>query len=228
MDTTVFNIIVAAGRGSRFGADRPKQFCLLDNRPVLMHTIERMRNALPDSETILVISRDMQPLWLKQCSETGFVSPPIVYGGNSRWQSVKNAICSLGDIPSGSIISIHDGARPNIDRSLIRRVIDAAGKSSGAIPATPVTDSLRQIMPDGTSSPIDRTTFRAVQTPQAFRADRLIEAYNLPFDDTFTDDASVMVAAGYTDITIVEGDPHNIKITNPADIDIAAILMHRQ
>ncbi len=227
MDTTIFNIIVAAGRGSRFGADCPKQFCMLNGLPVLMHTIARMREALPGSKIILVISQDMHPLWEEQCREAGFTSPSIVYGGDTRWQSVKNAIDSIGEVTSGSIISIHDGARPNIDHALVGRVISATNKSSGAIPAIPVTDSLRRVLPDGSSEPIDRALFRAVQTPQAFRADRLIEAYNQPYNPEFTDDASVMAAAGYSDINLVDGDARNIKITNPADIEIAAILMRQ-
>lgn len=228
MDTSIFNIIVAAGRGSRFGADCPKQYCMLNGQPVLMHTITRMREALPKSKIILVISKDMHPLWDEQCRDAKFISPPIIYGGATRWQSVKNAIDSIVETPTDAIISIHDGARPNIDSALVERVISAAKKSSGAIPAIPVTDSLRKVHHNGTSEPIDRTAFRAVQTPQAFRADRLIAAYDLPYNPKFTDDASVMAAAGYLDISLVEGDSRNIKITNPADIEIAAILMHQQ
>ncbi len=228
MKNKIINIIVAAGRGSRFGADRPKQFCMLGERPVLMHTIDRFRQALPDSQIILVLSKDMHPFWDELCETFCFSSPQIVYGGDSRWQSVKNAIDSIENITSDSIITIHDGARPLVNSAMIARVIAGVSECDGAIPVVPVTDSLRQVAADGTSAPIDRSSFRAVQTPQAFRAIHLTEAYALPFDDSFTDDASVMAAAGYTNIALVDGDTRNIKITNPSDIEIASILMHRE
>ncbi len=222
----IFNIIVAAGSGSRFGANIPKQFCLLKEQPVLMHTIDKMREAIPFSKIIVVLSPDFIDFWKELCTKHNFNSPSIAIGGDSRWQSVKNALNQIEtEITPDSIITIHDGARPIINNELINRVIDGTKKASGAIPVTPVTDSLRIINPDGTSSPTDRSVFRAVQTPQAFQADKLISAYSLPFQSDFTDDASVMVAAGYDDITLVDGDYRNIKITMPHDIDIASIYM---
>ena len=170
----------------------------------------------------------MHPFWDELCETFCFSSPQIVYGGDSRWQSVKNAIDSIENITSDSIITIHDGARPLVNSAMIARVIAGVSECDGAIPVVPVTDSLRQVAADGTSAPIDRSSFRAVQTPQAFRAIHLTEAYALPFDDSFTDDASVMAAAGYTNIALVDGDTRNIKITNPSDIEIASILMHRE
>ncbi len=221
----IFNIIVAAGSGSRFGADRPKQFCLLGNRPVLMHTIDNMRQALPKSQILLVISNEHKELWNDLCQEYEFISPTIIEGGGTRWESVKNAI---NHIPAdkAEIITVHDGARPIIDKHLINNVITGIGNNSGAIPVIPVTDSLRMISTDNAPSvPVDRSLFRAVQTPQAFRADRLINAYSMPYKESFTDDASVMKAAGFDDIELVEGNPYNIKITLPLDIEIASIYM---
>ncbi len=223
----IFNIIVAAGSGSRFGADVPKQFCVLNGKPVLMHTIERMRQALPTSRIIAVLSSDFIAYWHTLCDEHNFQSPEIAIGGDSRWQSVKNALEHIkNDITPSSIITIHDGARPVINKEFIERVIKGTTSASGAIPATNVTDSLRIINPNGTSSPTDRAVFRAVQTPQAFHAEKLIKAYSLPYQPDFTDDASVMVAAGYEDISLVEGDYRNIKITMPHDIEIASIYLN--
>lgn len=222
----IFNIIVAAGSGSRFGANVPKQFCVLNGKPVLMHTIERMRQALPASRIIIVLSIDFINYWHELCDEHNFQSPEIAIGGNTRWQSVKNALVQIKkDTNTESIITIHDGARPIISDKLIDRVIKGTTSASGAIPATNVTDSLRIINPNGTSSPTDRSVFRAVQTPQAFHAEKLIKAYSLPYLPDFTDDASVMVAAGYDDIILVDGDYRNIKITMPHDIEIAAIYL---
>lgn len=222
----IFNIIVAAGSGSRFGANIPKQFCLLNGKPVLMHAIERMRHALPKSTIIIVLSNNFIDYWEELCDNYSFKSPQIAIGGNTRWQSVKNALEQIKeDLSPDSIITIHDGARPLINKELINRVIEGSRNASGAIPATPITDSLRIINPDGTSTPIDRTAYRAVQTPQAFQAYKLVTAYSLPYQTDFTDDASVMVAAGFGDISLVDGDYRNIKITMPHDIDIASIYM---
>lgn len=223
----VYNIIVAAGSGSRFGANLPKQYCLLESRPVLMHTIENMRKACPGSNIVLVISKSHNELWDRLCDEYGFDSPPVVYGGETRWQSVKNAV---DVIPDGAVdvITVHDGARPFIDRQLMNNVLAGVTDCSGAIPVIPVNDSLRMILADGRSCPVDRSEYRAVQTPQAFRADRLIKAYKLPYRDSFTDDASVMKAAGYDDIRLVEGNPRNIKITLPDDVEIASVYMRKK
>lgn len=227
MKRNITNIIVAAGSGSRFGADRPKQFCLLEGRPVLMHTIERLRDALPDSDIIVVINRDMESLWQELCAEYQFTSPTIVYGGNSRWQSVKNALTTIADT-GNRIVTVHDGARPIISSEMIHRIICGVEDVDGVIPVVPVTDSLRHVNTEGSSEAIDRSAFRAVQTPQAFRADRLIDAYSMPYSPSFTDDASVMEAAGYCNISLVDGDTRNIKITNPADLEIASILLHQR
>ncbi len=219
----IYNIIVAAGSGSRFGSALPKQYCELSGLPVLMHTIERMRKALPASHIIIVINNSYQNLWEELCNKFQFTSPQIVYGGDTRWQSVKNAIATIP--ADASIITIHDGARPIIDTEMINRIITECKKTSGAIPVIPVTDSLRYIDKNGMSVPVDRSKYYAVQTPQAFNASKLIEAYNLPYSNDFTDDASVMKAAGYNDISLVEGSVYNIKITNPLDLEIATIYM---
>lgn len=217
----VCHIIVAAGTGSRFGGRLPKQFCeMKDGRPVLMTTLDRM-----EGDKVLVISREMEQLWRELCERNGFSSPRIVFGGATRWESVKNA---LATIPGGyDVITVHDGARPLVDRELIERVVSPLLEDNsldGTIPAVEVTDSLREITSEGNHA-ADRRRFRAVQTPQGFRAELLREAYLLPYRETFTDDASVMEAAGYSRLKLVEGDPKNIKITRPGDIEIAEIYL---
>ena len=218
----IYNVIVAAGSGSRFGASLPKQFCMLEDRPVLMHTIENMQKALPGSHIILVLNPDFFEYWDEICRKYGFHSPKIVAGGNNRWQSVKNAISQIPH--DAEIITIHDGARPIVDKAMVCRVINALDNGFGAIPVVPITDSLRQLNKSG-SMPVNRELYRAVQTPQAFHASKLREAYTLPYDSSFTDDASVMSAAGYDDLLIVDGDSYNIKITHPLDIEIASIYL---
>lgn len=223
-------IIVAAGSGSRFGSALPKQFCELDGRPVLMHTIDAFRTALPESSIAVVISQDMKDLWLQLCELHSFDSPRIVFGGPTRWASVANALAGPAcPCDSRSIIMVHDGARPLIDGTTLRRICEGFDATAdGVLPTVALSDSVRQIDADGRSHALDRSSLRAVQTPQAFRADKLHDAYRQPYRPTFTDDASVMESAGYTSLRLVEGSTENIKITNPDDIAIASlILSHR-
>ncbi len=208
----IINIIAAGGSGTRFGADRPKQFCQLQGRSVLEHAFCRIQAATPRSTTVVVIP----PAWRQMAPAGALLADP----GDTRWQSVKNALKVCNDIEA-DMIMVHDGARPLPSRAMIARVIDACARHQGAIPVIAVTDSLRRV--DGVA--VNRADFRAVQTPQGFRAELLRRAYELPEQADFTDDASVMNAAGFTDIALVEGDPHNLKVTLPPDLDIAALYL---
>lgn len=226
----IHTIIVAGGSGNRFGSDIPKQYCLLAKRPILMHTIEAMRHALPDAEITLVISSDMQQLWDDLCKTHKFNSPTVVYGGATRAQSVANAVNSINDSDKNDIVLIHDGARPLIDEATVKRVVKCliSQTSDGVIPAIALTDSIRELDNIG-SHPVDRSRYKAVQTPQGFNLIALKKAYQMPEHSSWTDDASVMASAGKTKIKLVEGSTENIKITNPLDIEIAeVILRHRQ
>lgn len=227
-ESSIYCIIVAAGSGSRFGSELPKQFCELNGKPVLMHTIAGIRNGCPDVKIVLVLNRKHQDLWQDLCSRHNFMSPDVRFGGATRWESVKNALSDI-NLPHNrkSIVMVHDGARPIVKPELLHRIIEAAADATGVIPVIPVSDSLRMISDDGRSVPVDRGLFRAVQTPQAFDGQLLLDAYKLPYRDTFTDDASVMAAASYPDIKLVDGDPCNIKITLPYDLKIASLYLDR-
>lgn len=220
-------IVVAAGSGSRFGSDIPKQYCLLGGRPVVMHAIDRLRSAVPGAKTIIVISADDEPRWRQLCDTYQFDPPAVAFGGCSRWESVKNGLAAIPpDARPNSVVLIHDGARPLVDTPTVKRVCGAAVNTDGAIPTVAVTDSLRKLEENGISSePVDRGAFRAVQTPQGFTLWRLREAYALPYQPYFTDDASVMAEAGFDNVFLVEGNPDNIKITNPRDIAIAEAIL---
>ncbi len=217
-------IIVAAGKGSRFGGDLPKQFCLLGDEPVLMHTAKRLARALPKSNMAIVLNADYADYWRKMCEQYGFESPRIVIGGDTRWQSVKNALDALAPADD-DIVLVHDGVRPVVSKDMVKRVIDALASAHASIPVQPVTDSLRQLDAEGASHAVDRSTLVAVQTPQAFRAKELMDAYRRPFQAYYTDDASVYECAGYGVPALVDGSPLNIKITNPRDIEVAAIFL---
>lgn len=212
---------------------------------MLMHTLSALRQALPDAEIVLVLSPSMTDYWHGLSASCGFDSPRVVAGGATRWESVRNAVVTLGE--DCDVVLIHDGARPIVDADMVSRVVAGARSSGAAIPVIPVTDSLRckvdTVTPavansdtptgatpgkrSGTTRAVDRSRYLAVQTPQGFDARVIAEAYRLPYSPAFTDDASVVEAAGYA-VATVDGDSSNIKITNPGDIDIAAVYLRRR
>lgn len=217
-------VVVAAGKGSRFGGDLPKQFSLLGDRPVLMHTVIRIARTMPSANITIVLSEAYVSYWERMCEIYGFVSPRVVVGGDTRWESVRNAVNSLGADPD-DIIMVHDGVRPMVETKMMHRILDGMATSTAVIPVVPLTDSLRELDGDNGSRAIDRSQLVAVQTPQAFRAGNLIESYRLDYRPEFTDDASVYEAAGFGAPALVDGSSTNIKITRPRDIDIAALFM---
>ncbi len=218
-------IVVAAGSGSRYGGDLPKQFCDLRGRPLLMTTIERVHDCAPDAEILLVLSGSMISFWREICGVLGFNVPfTEIEGGATRAHSVKNALQAI-DPSTVGWIAVHDAARPMVTKDMFSRLVDALPGCSGTIPVIPVTDSLRVVEPDGSSHSVDRSRLRAVQTPQLFDGRKLIAANNREILPTFTDDASVMEAAGYVDLRLTEGDPRNIKVTNPGDMDIVELYL---
>lgn len=211
-------IIVAGGSGKRFGSQVPKQFLPLAGLPVLMHTIQRF--ARHASTITLALPQSQIGYWHDLCGQYAFSIPVnIVAGGNSRFESVKNAIDSI-HVNDEDIIAVHDGVRPLVSDKVINAVFEKAASSGSAIPAIHVTDSIRMLDNDGFSHAVDRNKLVAVQTPQAFNAKRLKEAYDVPFSESYTDDASVYEHSG-NKIHIVDGDSRNIKITHPDDIAIA-------
>lgn len=224
--TSVYAIIVAAGSGSRFGGNLPKQFCLLDGRPVLMTTIDSMRRSCPDGTSIkVVLSEDMIDHWLRECKTYDFVTPEIVKGGDTRWHSVKNA---LDTINGDGIVLIHDGARPLVKNDVVERLIERAGQGDvvGVVPVIPVVDSLRMITDDGQSKSVDRSRYRAVQTPQCFLTDVLKKGYAAGYDPIMTDDASVIELNHLGKVAIVEGSVQTVKITSPGDMAIVESYIH--
>ena len=226
----IYAIIVAAGTGTRFGSDIPKQFLPLgkDRKPVLMHTILAFQEAGIKTENIRVtLHAEMTGFWEELCREHGFLSPPVVVGGETRFHSVQNTLKTIDCEPFATIM-IHDGVRPLIPKEVIERVLETICDNETVIPAVPVTDSIRLINSDGESHSVDRSKYVSVQTPQAFKAGILFKAYNEPYSPIYTDDASVVEKVGAR-ITLTMGSYDNIKITTPKDLLIAEeILKEKQ
>jgi len=208
-------IITAGGTGTRVGGDIPKQFLYVGGLPVIMHTIKRFQ---PFADTIIVTLPEQYFDYWKEIQHKHhfFVPHRLVAGGDTRFQSIKNAVKYL---PDDGLVAIHDAVRPFVSSELIKSCFEHAEKHGTAVAAIPVTDSLRTAS-KSKSKRIDRSNFFAVQTPQVFSCEILKKSYSQAFNSKFTDDASVVESFGY-DIQLVAGEELNFKITTPSDLIIA-------
>ena len=217
-------IIVAGGSGRRMGGALPKQFMMLDNEPILARSINRMHEALPAAEIVVVLPEEHVELWKNIAARFDVARHKIALGGKERFHSVKNGLAALSD--EVAIVGIHDAVRPLASKKLIIKLFLEAENSTAVIPVVAPIDSYRIVEGDN-SRIIDRSALRMVQTPQVFQAEALRKAYEQPFSSTFTDDASVMEAAGHK-VTLVEGERENIKITTPSDMLIAEAIINAE
>lgn len=216
-------IIVAGGSGKRMGTETPKQFLLLKGKPVLMHTIERFFQFDSTINCIVVLPDAHIPLWDELCKKHQFTSPhSIVTGGTERFYSVKNGLDILPQ-DKDVLIGIHDGVRPLVSLQTITECYKTAETYGSAIPTLPPTESIR-IVEENTSRILNRDNIRLIQTPQVFKSKSLLSAYNLGFQPSFTDDASVFESAGNS-LTLTNGNEGNIKITTPFDLQVAELLI---
>lgn len=217
---TAYAIIVAGGKGLRMGGDVPKQFVPIGGKPVLMHTIDAFRNAIDGIQIILVLPFEQQDYWQKLCNDYNFSSPMLIAtGGKTRFHSVKNGL-ALVPQADGVIVGIHDGVRPFVSTETIQRCYSAAAEGKAVVPVVPIVETLREILPNGNSITKPRNAYRLVQTPQTFPATLLYKAYQQPYSEAFTDDASVVEAFG-EQIILIEGNRENIKLTTPSDLRFA-------
>lgn len=221
-------IIVAGGKGLRMGGDLPKQFIPMAGKPILMHTVEKFWRWDNQMNIILVLPMDHQAYWKMLCKEIGCKAPHrIVNGGETRFHSVQNGLNAIREEIEASgekaLIAVHDGVRPFVSPEVIAACFAKAEETGAVVPALPMIDSLRMKQADGSSCPVDRSLYYAVHTPQVFASDILIRAYQQPYTDTFTDDASVVEAAGFQ-VAMVLSNRENIKITTPFDLMVARAL----
>lgn len=220
-------IIVAGGKGLRMGGEIPKQFMEIGGLPVLMHTIKRFREYSEKLNIILVLPHDQQTFWLNLCEQHHFnVAHQVVDGGETRFESSKNGLSAIPDDEEG-VVGIHDGVRPFVSVDVIERCFETARDEYACIPVLPVTDTIRYVDQHGGGKNVMRSDYRVVQTPQTFDIALLKQAFQRPYQENFTDDASVVEALG-CQVQMVEGNRENIKITTPFDLIIAEALLQKE
>lgn len=212
-----YAVIVAGGNGLRMGTDIPKQFLLLKQKPLLWYTLDTFLKSFDDIHIILVLPAanmaEGEAIRKDLSAESDIT---ITEGGDSRFQSVKNG---LQLVTEPSIVFVHDGVRCLVTTELIHRCYEQAMAKGSAIPVVKATDSIR-IMEDEDHYVMNRNQVRIIQTPQTFQSKVLLAAFEQPYDESFTDEATVVEASGDT-VYLVEGDYNNIKITRPVDLLIA-------
>ncbi len=217
MNLKKYIVIVAGGSGSRMKASLPKQFLLLQGKPILQHSLEKFHSCMPEAKMIVVLPTSHFKTWEDLCEKHHITVPhQVIEGGGTRFQSVKNA---LEEVEDNGLVAIHDAVRPLISLEVISNAFSAALDFGSAIPAVPMENSIRKIIGEH-SKHADRSRYRIIQTPQVFRSQILLEAYQQTYSDFFTDDASVVEKAGYS-IHLIEGNKANIKITTPEDMTYA-------
>ena len=228
MERKKYVIIMVAGSGTRMGAGRPKQFLELEGKAILQKTMEVFLNACPGISVITVLPQDFIGYWREYCLENNFVCPQIlVPGGITRFHSVRNA---LDRVPEGALVAVHDGVRPLLSEGLVRDMFEKAEGVPALIPVTPCVDTMKVLEnKDGElvavpGAKADRSVLYGAQTPQIFHSEILKEAYAMPYDTSFTDDASVVEKYGKS-LSYVVGERLNIKITTQDDLLLARAIL---
>lgn len=220
-----YAIIVAGGKGLRMGNDIPKQFLPVGGKPVLMRTLEAFFESVPEINLVLVLPASQQEYWQGLCRSYHFDIPcRIADGGATRFHSVANGLALVPD-GEDTLIAVHDGVRPFVGAEVIRRCYEAAEQCGAVVPVIDVYETLRHLEADKESSrTVNRADYRLVQTPQTFKGNLLKQAYACDYKPEFTDDASVVEAAGH-EVRLVDGNRENIKITTPFDLSVAEALL---
>ena len=221
-------IVMAAGSGTRMGADVPKQFIELNGKAILRMTIEVFLQACPDISVVTVLPEAHMAYWKNYCLKNNFTCPQVlVKGGITRFHSVRNA---LEKVPEGALVAIHDGVRPLISQELVRSMFEKSEEIPALIPVTPCVDTMKVLEKQGDElisipgAKVDRSTLFGVQTPQIFHSEIIKEAYTQAYDTAFTDDASVLEKYGKNP-SYVAGERFNIKITTQDDLLLARAIL---
>lgn len=224
MQRRKYVVIMAAGSGTRMGAQMPKQFLELGGKAVLQRTIEVFQRACEGISVITVLPKEHMNYWREYCLSRNFTCPQVlVAGGITRFHSVRNA---LAKVPEGALVAVHDGVRPLLTEGLVQKLFEAAEQEHAVVPVIPCVDTMKVLESrDGVLRSIagakaDRSVLYGAQTPQVFYSEVLKNAYMMAYDTAFTDDASVAEKYGQ-DVCYVEGERFNIKITTQDDMILA-------
>ena len=218
MNLTV--IITAGGIGKRMNSSIPKQFLTINHKPILMHTIERFYQFDKTAQLLVTLPSDWWEFWEDLTQEYNFNLPiTLVAGGVERYDSIKAALKHV----KGDIVAVHDGVRPCVSLDTIKQAVQCAKTEQAVVPVLPLKESIRKGT-FTTSEATDRSCYFTVQTPQCFTKDVLKKAYEQPFTQRITDDASLVEQTGQK-ITLIQGNAENIKITEPLDLKIASLFL---
>ena len=224
---------MAAGSGTRMGADRPKQFIELGGKAILQMTMEVFIKACPGISIVTVLPEDFIDYWKSYCYRRNFTCPQIIVkGGITRFHSVRNA---LEKVPEGALVAVHDGVRPLVTEKLVAKMFEDAASVPALIPVIPCVDTMKvlrtvkdeagaSILQTIPGASVDRSLLFGAQTPQIFHSEILKAAYALPYDTAFTDDASVVDKYG-KNLSYTMGERFNIKITTADDLILAKAIM---
>jgi 2-C-methyl-D-erythritol 4-phosphate cytidylyltransferase len=216
-----FAVIVAGGTGRRMNNSTPKQFLLLQGKPVLYYTMHAFLQAYDDLQIILVLPEDHVAAGQEVIDAFfDYSRIQIAIGGRTRFHSVQNGLQLVNE---EGIIFVHDAVRCMVSIDLIRRCYDAAMETGSAIPVIDSKDSVRIITEAGNEA-LERSNIKLVQTPQTFHSKILLPAYQIDYKDKFTDEATVVEAFGLK-VQLVAGEEHNFKITRPVDLLMAEELL---
>ncbi len=216
-----YALIVAGGLGNRMGTDIPKQFLLLNNKPVLMHTIEAF-SVIDGLEIILVLPHSQFEFWENLCVQYSFQTKhKLIAGGDTRFHSVRNGLQIINE----GIVAIHDGVRPIISKQIIEQSFTVAAEKGNAIAAVKLKDTIREVKLLGGSRNVNRNNYYLIQTPQTFQTAIIKDAYNHATHYNFTDDAGVLEEISGKEINLIEGAYRNIKITTPEDLQVAEVFL---
>ena len=228
MDRKKYIVIMAAGSGTRMGAQVPKQFIEIDGKAILQRTIEVFLEACPGISVVTVLPESFIPDWKNYCILHNFICPQvIVKGGITRFHSVRNA---LERVPEGAVVGIHDGVRPLVTPALVADMFAQAEYVQALVPVVPCVDTMKVLRRNGEvleavpGETVDRSVLWGAQTPQVFHSELLKDAYTQPFDTAFTDDASVVEKYGKS-LSYTMGERLNIKITTQDDLVLAKAIM---
>jgi 2-C-methyl-D-erythritol 4-phosphate cytidylyltransferase len=218
-------IVVAAGAGERFGGDRPKAFARLGGRPLIAHSLMLMEEHPAVDGIVLVVPNGWEePATLLADDLAAGKVAAAVTGGATRPESVAAGLAAVPE--RAGVVLVHDAARPLASSELVTRVLGGLADADGAVPVTPVVDTVKRVEGAMVAETIDRARLRAAQTPQAFRVEALRRAFELPTDELarHTDCASLLERLGMP-VAAVPGERRNLKVTEPLDVTVVEALL---